>query len=409
LFNETRVEIDVVNGKLTVPDEPVIPFISGDGVGPEVINVAKKVIDSAVNKAYNGKRKITWKRVLAGSSAFKIKGEWLPKETLNTIRHYRVALKGPLTTPVGGGIRSLNVAIRKELDLYACVRPCRWIPGVPTPVKKPEDIDIVIFRENTEDVYAGIEWAEGTEEAEEVRNFLKRSMGVSVREDSGLGLKVISRKATERLVRAAIRYAINEERRSVTIVHKGNIMKYTEGAFMKWAYELAEREFKEKIITEKELKSKNYRDIPEGKIVIKDRMADSMFQQILLKPEEYDVIVTPNLNGDYLSDACAAQVGGIGLAPGANINFETGIAVFEPTHGTAPKYAGLDVANPSAAILSGVMMLEYMEWREAATVIRESLEKTIAQGKVTADLARLMKKSDMLKCSEFGEAVINNM
>ena len=399
--------IEVFEGEVKTPDRPIIPVILGDGIGPEVISVARRVIDSAVNKAYGGGKAICWKEVLAGESAFKAKGEWLPRETLEALRDYKVSLKGPLTTPVGGGIRSLNVTIRKKLDLYACVRPCKWIPGVPTPVKRPEALDIVIFRENTEDVYAGVEWAAGSEEALKVRRFLKEFMGVSIGEDAGLGLKVISRRATERLVRAAIKYAIKNGRRSVTVVHKGNIMKYTEGAFVKWAYELAEREFGPLIVAERDLIDKN---LPaEGKIILKDRMADSMFQQILLKPEEYDVIVTPNLNGDYLSDACAAQIGGIGLAPGANINFETGVAVFEPTHGSAPKYAGLDRANPTAAILSGVMMLEYIGWANAAVLVRKALERTIAQKKVTVDLARLMDGSEALTCSEFGKAVINNL
>ncbi|MCD6530169.1 isocitrate dehydrogenase (NADP(+)) [Candidatus Bathyarchaeota archaeon] len=401
------MQIKVSDGKVESPDEPIIPVILGDGIGPEVVTVAREVIDSAVYKAYGEGRAIRWKEVLAGESAFRVMGEWLPRETLEALREYKVSLKGPLTTPVGEGIRSLNVAIRKNLDLYACVRPCRWIPGVPTPVKRPEALDVVIFRENTEDVYAGVEWAAGSEEAQRIRGFLERCMGVSVSEDAGLGLKVISRRATERLVRAAIRYAITNGRRSVTIVHKGNIMKYTEGAFVKWAYELAEREFSDLIVAEKDLTGKTPLD--EDKIVFKDRMADSMFQQILLKPEEYDVIVTPNLNGDYLSDACAAQIGGIGLAPGANINFETGVAVFEPTHGSAPKYAGLDRANPTAAILSGAMMLEYIGWVEAATLVREAIKKTIMQKKVTADLARLIDGSVTLTCSEFGKTVVQNL
>ena len=404
-MNATRIKVS--DGEIKTPDSPIIPVILGDGIGPEVINVARRVIDAAVHKTYGESRAICWKEVSAGEYAFKVRGEWLPKETLEALREYKVSLKGPLTTPVGGGIRSLNVAIRKKLDLYACVRPCKWIPGVPTPIRRPEALDIIIFRENTEDVYAGIEWAAESEEARRVRNFLEERMGISVSEDSGLGLKVISRRATERLVRAAIRYAIKNRRRSVTIVHKGNIMKYTEGAFVKWAYELAEKEFGDLIIAEKDLTGKKLLD--EGKIILKDRMADSMFQQILLKPEEYDVIVTPNLNGDYLSDACAAQIGGIGLAPGANINFETGVAVFEPTHGSAPKYAGLDRANPTAAILSGAMMLEYIGWVEAATIVRKALERTIRQKKVTADLSRLMDGSETLTCSEFGEAVINNL
>jgi len=400
--------IRVVNGTLDVPDRPIIPFIKGDGIGPEIMDIARRVIDAAVEKAYGGCRRIEWRELKAGESSFKERREWLPKETLKAIERFIVAIKGPLTTPVGGGIRSLNVALRQTLDLYACVRPCKWIKGVPTPVKNPEELNVVIFRENTEDVYSGIEWQEGTPEAEKVRRFLEAEMGVSVRKDSGIGVKPISRTATERLVRAAINYALEKERRSVTLVHKGNIMKYTEGAFREWGYNLAKREFGNKIVTEEEVV-----DLPEsklkGKVILKDRIADSMFQQILLRPKEYDVIATTNLNGDYLSDACAAQVGGIGMAPGANINFETRIALFEPTHGTAPKYAGLDMVNPSAMILSGVMMLDYIGWREAGKLIVEALEKTIANKTVTYDLARKIKDSVLLKSSEFGEAIAKNI
>jgi len=400
--------IRVVNGTLDVPDRPIIPFIKGDGIGPEIMDIARRVIDAAVEKAYGGCKRIEWRELKAGESSFKERREWLPKETLKAIERFIVAIKGPLTTPVGGGIRSLNVALRQTLDLYACVRPCKWIKGVPTPVKNPEELNVLIFRENTEDVYSGIEWQEGTPEAEKVRRFLEAEMGVSVRKDSGIGVKPISRTATERLVRAAINYALEKERRSVTLVHKGNIMKYTEGAFREWGYNLAKREFGNKIVTEEEVV-----DLPEsklkGKVILKDRIADSMFQQILLRPKEYDVIATTNLNGDYLSDACAAQVGGIGMAPGANINFETRIALFEPTHGTAPKYAGLDMVNPSAMILSGVMMLDYIGWREAGKLIVEALEKTIANKTVTYDLARKIKDSVLLKSSEFGEAIAKNI
>ena len=400
--------IRVVNGTLDVPDRPIIPFIKGDGIGPEIMDIARRVIDAAVEKAYGGCRRIEWRELKAGESSFKERREWLPKETLKAIERFIVAIKGPLTTPVGGGIRSLNVALRQTLDLYACVRPCKWIKGVPTPVKNPEELNVVIFRENTEDVYSGIEWREGTPEAEKVRRFLEAEMGVSVRKDSGIGVKPISRTATERLVRAAINYALEKERRSVTLVHKGNIMKYTEGAFREWGYNLAKREFRDEIVTEEEAAN-----LPEsklkGKVILKDRIADSMFQQILLRPKEYDVIATTNLNGDYLSDACAAQVGGIGMAPGANINFETRIALFEPTHGTAPKYAGLDMVNPSAMILSGVMMLDYIGWREAGKLIVEALEKTIANKTVTYDLARKIKDSVLLKSSEFGEAIAKNI
>lgn len=400
--------IRVVNGALIVPDRPIIPLIKGDGIGPEITCVARRVIDAAVEKAYGGSRRIEWMESKAGESAFKETGEWLPEETVKAIERFVVAIKGPLATPVGEGIRSLNVTLRQTLDLYVCIRVCRWIKGVPTPVKNPEDLDVVIFRENTEDVYSGIEWKEGTPEAEKVRLFLEAEMGVSVRRDSGIGVKPMSRTASERLVRAAINYALENGRRSITLVHKGNIMKYTEGAFREWGYNLAKREFRDKIVTEEELTSLSELNL-EGKIVIKDRIADAMFQQVLLRPEDYDVIATTNLNGDYLSDACAAQVGGIGMAPGANINFETCTALFEPTHGTAPKYAGLDMVNPSAMVLSGVMMLDYIGWREAGRLIMSALEETIAHKTVTYDLARKIDGSVLLKSSEFGEAIIRNM
>lgn len=389
------------DGTINVPDHPVIPFIEGDGVGPDIWSATVKVLDASVEKAYGGKKKIAWLRMLAGESAYRNTGQWLPEETLATIKDCVIAIKGPLTTPVGEGIRSLNVALRQGLGLYACVRPVGYIKGVPSPLKNPEKVDMVVFRENTEDVYAGIEWKEGTDEAKKIIRFLKREMGKEISWDSGVGIKPISKKGTTRLVRKAINYAISHKRDSVTIVHKGNIMKFTEGAFRNWAYEVARKEFGQVTITEGELKEAH------EKIVIKDRLADSMFQQILLRPEEYSVIVTPNLNGDYLSDALAAQVGGLGMSPGANIG--DGYALFEATHGTAPKYAGKDKVNPGSLILSGAMMLEYMGWREASQLIYEALKKTIEHKTVTYDLARQMEGSKELRCSEFGEAIIFNM
>ena len=389
------------DGTINVPDHPVIPFIEGDGVGPDIWSATVKVLDASVEKAYGGKKKITWLRMLAGESAYRNTGQWLPEETLATIKDCVIAIKGPLTTPIGEGIRSLNVALRQGLGLYACVRPVGYIKGVPSPLKNPEKVDMVVFRENTEDVYAGIEWKEGTDEAKKIIRFLKREMGKEISWDSGVGIKPISKKGTTRLVRKAINYAISHKRDSVTIVHKGNIMKFTEGAFRNWAYEVARKEFGQVTITEGELKEAH------EKIVIKDRLADSMFQQILLRPEEYSVIVTPNLNGDYLSDALAAQVGGLGMSPGANIG--DGYALFEATHGTAPKYAGKDKVNPGSLILSGAMMLEYMGWREASQLIYEALKKTIEHKTVTYDLARQMEGSKELRCSEFGEAIIFNM
>ncbi|HDI00693.1 MAG TPA: isocitrate dehydrogenase (NADP(+)), partial [Firmicutes bacterium] len=360
------------------------------------------VWDRAVERAYGGRRFIVWKEILAGEKAYKKTGRWLPEETLQAIREHIVAIKGPLTTPVGGGYRSLNVAMRQALDLYACIRPIRYIDGVPSPIEEPRRVDFVIFRENTEDVYAGIEWPSGSEEAKGVREFLRERFGVHLSEDSGIGLKPISEFRTKRLVRKAINYALEQGRRSVTLVHKGNIMKYTEGAFRDWGYEVA-KEFGERVVTESELKG----EPPDGVLVVKDRIADSMFQQVLLRPEEYDVIATPNLNGDYLSDASAALVGGLGMAPGANVGDL--LAVFEPTHGTAPKYAGLDKVNPSSLILSGAMMLEYIGWKEAAELVVRALERTISEGKVTYDLARQMEGATLLKCSEFGEAVMENI
>ncbi|MGX1899871.1 isocitrate dehydrogenase (NADP) [Thermolongibacillus altinsuensis] len=417
-------KITVTNGVLNVPNYPIIPFIEGDGTGPDIWAAASRVLEAAVEKAYKGERKIVWKEVLAGEKAFKLTGEWLPQETLDTIREYIIAIKGPLTTPVGGGIRSLNVALRQELDLYVCLRPVRYFKGVPSPVKRPEDTDMVIFRENTEDIYAGIEYAKGTEEAKKLINFLQNEMGVrKIRfpETSGIGIKPISEEGTKRLVRAAIKYAIEHGRKSVTLVHKGNIMKFTEGAFKNWGYEVAEQEFGDKVFTwaeydrivetqGKEAANKAQAEAEAaGKIIIKDVIADIFLQQILTRPREFDVVATMNLNGDYISDALAAQVGGIGIAPGANINYETGHAIFEATHGTAPKYAGLDKVNPSSVILSGVLMLEHLGWNEAAKLIIEAMEKTIAAKIVTYDFARLMEGATEVKCSEFADALIRNM
>lgn len=409
---------------LNVPNNPIIPFIEGDGTGPDIWAAASRVLEAAVEKAYKGEKKIVWKEVLAGEKAYKLTGSWLPDETLETIREYIIAIKGPLTTPVGGGIRSLNVALRQELDLFVCLRPVRYFPGVPSPVKRPEDTDMVIFRENTEDIYAGIEYAKGTPEVKKVIDFLQNEMGVrKIRfpETSGIGIKPISEQGTKRLVRAAINYAIEHGRKSVTLVHKGNIMKFTEGAFKNWGYELAEEEFADKVFTwaqydriveteGKEAANKALADAEaSGKIIIKDVIADIFLQQILTRPREFDVIATMNLNGDYISDALAAQVGGIGIAPGANINYETGHAIFEATHGTAPKYAGLDKVNPSSVILSGVMMFEHLGWNEAAKLIIKAMEKTIAAKIVTYDFARLMEGATEVKCSEFADALIRNM
>ncbi|MCD6087316.1 MAG: isocitrate dehydrogenase (NADP(+)) [Candidatus Hydrothermae bacterium] len=397
-------KIRVVDGKLSVPDFPIIPYIEGDGVGPDIMRASMIVWNKAVEVAYRGKKGIVWKEILAGEKALKEKGELLPQETFDAIREYVVAIKGPLTTPVGGGYRSLNVTLRQVLDLYACVRPVSWIKGVPSPVKHPEKLNIIVFRENTEDVYAGIEWPRGTEEALKVIDFLERELGVKIRRDSGIGIKPISEFATKRLVRKAIRYALENGRKNVTIVHKGNIMKYTEGAFRDWAYELAREEFPDVTVTEEEVKAGKS---AEGKIVIKDRIADNMLQQLLTRPDEYDVIALPNLNGDYLSDAAAAQVGGLGMAPGANIGDFT--ALFEATHGTAPKYAGLDKVNPSSLILSGVMLLEYIGFNEAADLIKKAIEKTILEKKVTYDLARQLGDVEPIKTSEFGKAIAENI
>jgi len=411
-------------GKITVPDFPIVPFIEGDGTGPDIWAASIKVLDAAVEKAYQGKRKIVWKEVYAGEKAFNNSGKWLPEETLDIIREYLVAIKGPLTTPVGGGIRSLNVALRQILDLYVCLRPVKYYKGVPSPVKDPTTTNMVIFRENSEDIYAGIEWMTGTEEGEKVKKFLVEEIGVSTMrfpESASIGIKPISKEGTTRLVRAAIQYAVREKKPSVTLVHKGNIMKYTEGQFKQWGYELAEEEFGEMVFTwsqydriaEAEGKQKaneaQEAALKAGKILIKDVIADAFLQQILTRPAEYSVIATMNLNGDYISDALAAIVGGIGIAPGANINYETGHAIFEATHGTAPKYAGLDKVNPGSLILSGVMMLQYMGWNKAADMIVKGLQKAIQQKKVTYDFARLMDDPTELKCSEFGIAIIDNM
>lgn len=417
-------KITVQNGVLSVPNNPIIPFIEGDGTGPDIWVSASRVLDAAVDKAYNGERKIVWKEVYAGEKAFNKTGEWLPQETLDVIRENIIAIKGPLTTPIGGGIRSLNVALRQELDLFVCLRPVRWFEGVPSPVKRPEDCDMVIFRENTEDIYAGIEYQEGTPEVKKLIEFLQNEMSVNkIRfpETSGIGIKPVSKEGTERLVRSAINYALKEGRKSVTLVHKGNIMKFTEGAFKNWGYELAEEEFGDQVFTWAEYdRIKDAEGVEaanraqadaeaQGKIIVKDAIADIFLQQILTRPREFDVVATMNLNGDYISDALAAQVGGIGIAPGANINYETGHAIFEATHGTAPKYAGLDKVNPSSVILSGVLMLEHLGWKEAADLITKSMEKTIASKVVTYDFARLMDGATEVKCSEFGTKLIENM
>lgn len=416
--------ITIKKGKLKVPNDPIIPFIEGDGTGPDIWAASVRVFDAAVEKAFKGKKKIVWKEVLAGEKAFKKTGNWLPDETLKIIDQYKVAIKGPLTTPVGGGIRSLNVALRQQLDLYACVRPVRWFKGVPSPVKEPGLVDMVIFRENTEDIYAGIEYLTGTPEADKVLAFLQNEMGVKkIRfpKTSSIGIKPVSIEGTERLVRAALEYAFKYKRKSLTLVHKGNIMKFTEGKFKDWGYALAEREYGDRVFTWaeydriKEAKGEDAANkaqadaITAGKMIVKDVIADAFLQQILLRPAEYDVVATLNLNGDYLSDALAAQVGGIGIAPGANINYLTGHAIFEATHGTAPKYAGKDVVNPSSVILSGVMMFEYMGWDKAAKLIVKGLERSIRKKRVTYDFERLMKGATKLKCSEFGSEIIANM
>ncbi len=400
------VPITMRDGKLSVPTEPIIPFIEGDGTGPDIWRASQFVLDGAVRKAYGSKRRIAWFEVLAGEKSKNVLNTWLPEETVAAISKYLVAIKGPLTTPVGGGFRSLNVALRQQLDLYACVRPVRWFEGVPSPVKAPQDVNMVIFRENTEDIYADIEYKARSPEAEKLIRFLREELGartIRFPDSSGIGIKPISEDGTKRLVRAAIDYAIAQRHPSVTLVHKGNIMKYTEGAFRDWGYETARQEY-----GATELDGGPWLKLPNG-LVIKDVIADAFLQQILLRPKDYSVIATPNLNGDYISDALAAQVGGIGIAPGANINYLTGHAVFEATHGTAPKYAGQDKVNPGSLILSGEMMLRYLGWPEAADLIVRSLEKTIAQKRVTYDFERLMPGSTLLKTSEFGKAMVENM
>jgi isocitrate dehydrogenase len=392
-------------GRLAVPDSPIIPFIEGDGTGPDIWAAAVRVLDAAVQRAYGGRRRIVWKEVLAGEKAHSKTGDWLPEETVSAIAGHLVAIKGPLTTPVGGGIRSLNVTLRQKLDLYVCLRPVRWVEGVPSPVKHPERVNMVIFRENTEDVYAGLELSQGSPEAEKLISFCRQSFGWKIRSDSGLGLKPVSRTGSQRLVRAAIRYALRLGRSSVTLVHKGNIQKFTEGAFQKWGFELAREEFGDQTVSWEECGGKP----PAGKLLIKDAIADNFLQQILTRPDEFDVIATTNLNGDYISDALAAQVGGIGIAPGGNINYETGHAVFEATHGTAPKYAGQDKVNPGSVILSGEMMLRYLGWQEAAELILRGLERTIAQKVVTYDFARLMQGATEVKTSAFADALIGNL
>lgn len=451
-------KIKMVNGNLQVPDQPILPFIQGDGTGPDIWRASQKVFDAAVEKAYGGKRKIIWKEVFAGESSFNKTGEWLPEETVEAFREYLIGIKGPLTTPIGGGIRSLNVALRQMLDLYVCLRPVKYVDGVPSPVKRPQDVDMVIFRENTEDIYAGIEWNAGSDEVKKVIDFIRDEMGVNnIRfpETSSIGIKPISKQGSERLVKATIEYALTEGRKSVTIVHKGNIMKFTEGAFKSWGYEIATKDYRDKVITEREswiignkdnnadlsleenakliepgyfmMTDDQKKDILgeveealklmpthgngqwKSKLLIKDTIADITLQQVLTRAKEFDVIATMNLNGDYLSDALAAQIGGIGIAPGANINYITGHAIFEATHGTAPKYAGLDKVNPGSVILSGSMMFKYMGWTEVHDMIWAGLVKSINQKRVTYDFHRLMESATLLKCSEFGDAIIENL
>ena len=406
-------KISIANGKLNVPDQPIIPFIEGDGIGPDIWNAAQKVFDAAVEKVYGGKKKISWMEVYAGEKAKAVYGDdcppdYLPGETITNIKDYLVAIKGPLTTPVGKGFRSLNVSLRQQLDLYSCVRPVRHFAGVPSPVKDPDAVDMVIFRENTEDIYAGIEWPQGSDEVKKVISFLKNEMGVEkIRfpETAGIGVKPVSVEGTERLVKAAIEYAIKYNRKSVTLVHKGNIMKFTEGAFKDWGYQTAKKFYPEQTVSWDDCGG----NVPEGKILIQDVIADNFLQQILLRPRNYDVVATLNLNGDYISDALAAQVGGIGIAPGGNINYDTGIAIFEATHGTAPKYAGLDKVNPSSVILSGCLMFEYLGWDEVSKSIQDGLEKAVTNGTVTYDFARLIEGASEVKCSEFGQKIIENL
>ena len=401
---ESGDQIRVEAGSLEVPDRPIIPFIEGDGIGPDIWRATRDVADASVRKAYGDQRAIQWMEVFAGEKASGLTGESLPKETFEALRDFRVGIKGPLTTSVGGGIRSLNVTLRKVLDLYSCIRPVRWIEGVPSPMKEPERLDVVLFRENTEDVYAGIEWESGTQEAEKVRSFLNEEMGANIRQHSGIGIKPISPFGTKRHVAAAIRYALERGRSAVTLVHKGNIMKFTEGAFSEWGYEVAQERFPEQTIPESRIWEG---DEAGGRIVIGDRIADAMFQQVLLRPDEYDILVTPNLNGDYLSDACAAQVGGLGMAPGANVGDE--VALFEATHGTAPKYAGQNKVNPGSLILSAVMMLQHLGWDEAAALIERGLEGAVGAKIVTYDLERQMEGATKVSTSRFGEEIVRHM
>ena len=404
--NDGKIKINK-DGSLNVPDQPTIPFIEGDGTGPDIWAATKLVLDGAVELAYSGKKKINWMEVYAGEKAFEKTGEWLPEKTLQAIEEFVVAIKGPLTTPVGEGIRSLNVTIRQQLDLYACVRPTKYIEPTPSPMRNPEKVDMVVFRENTEDLYAGIEWQAESEDARRVISFLEEQMGVNIPEGAGIGIKPISAKNTKRLVAKAIDYALDNGRKSVTLMHKGNIMKFTEGAFNRWGYEVARERYGDRTITESELWEKYDGRQPEDKVVIKDRIADMLFQQVLLRPDEFDVIATPNLNGDYISDALAAQVGGLGMAPGANIGDHC--ACFEATHGTAPKYANLDKVNPSSLILSGAMMLDYMGWKEASALVRQGLQAAVKNGTVTYDLARQIQGAVEVKCSEFGKAIVEKM
>ena len=400
-------EITWQDGRLTIPPRPIVPFIEGDGIGPDIWRATRRVLDAAVDKSYGGARSIAWFEIFAGEKAQQHTGEWLPGDSVEAVRHFRASIKGPLTTPVGGGFRSLNVSLRQLLDLYACVRPVRHYAGVPSPVKQPEAVNMVIFRENTEDVYAGIEWQSGTPEAEKLRRFLRDEMGKEIREHSGIGIKPISPFGSKRLVRKAIQYALDQGRKSVTLVHKGNIMKFTEGAFKDWGYELAREEFGNVTITEQQLWDEHGGRQPEGKVVIKDRIADAMFQQVLLRPDEYEVLATMNLNGDYLSDALAAQVGGLGMAPGSNES--DGLAMFEATHGTAPKYAGQDKVNPGSLILSGVMLLRWLGWQEAADGVERALGETISQKRVTYDLERQMEGATLCSTSQFAEAIVENL
>ena len=403
---ENGERIKFTNGVINIPNNPIVPFIEGDGTGPDITRAMIYVVDEAVKKAYNGNKKIEWTEIYAGEKAFNKSGEWLPNQTLEAFKEYLIGIKGPLTTPVGGGIRSLNVTLRQELDLYACIRPIRYFSGVVAPVKNPELVNMIVFRENTEDVYAGIEWKSESNEATKIINFINKENSLNIKKSSGIGIKIMSEEATKKIVRRAIKYAIDNGKNVVTLVHKGNIMKFTEGAFREWGYKVAKDEFGDIVITEKELEEKYNNVLPNGKIKINDRIADAMFQQILLRPSEYQVIVTPNLNGDYISDALAAEVGGLGMAPGANMSDE--IAVFEATHGTAPKYANQDKVNPGSIILSACMMLEYMNWNTAMDLIINGLEKTISSKNVTYDLARLIDGAKELKCSEFAKEIVKN-